>query len=119
VACTSKVSGLQVANVIDADMVIPAVRETGGHGFLVEDETVFKWQAHLAQVEGIFAEPAGSTALAGLAAAVDEGRVGKNDHAVCLVTGSGFKDPKSLAAFTEPENVKTYGLSDWRTAWWG
>jgi len=37
---TTTISGLQVANVIDGDRVVPAVRETGGTGFLPTDEQI-------------------------------------------------------------------------------
>ena len=42
------------------------------------------------------AEPAGATALAGLAAAVEKGLVQPEERVVCLVTGNGFKDLKSI-----------------------
>ena len=44
---------------------------------------------------GIFAEPAGSTALAGLKAALDQGLVKGDDPVLVLNTGSGLKDVKA------------------------
>ena len=57
---------------------------------------MFSYQKKLAQQEGIFAEPAGAVALAGLVKAVELKEVKKEDKIVCLVTGSGFKDMLSV-----------------------
>jgi threonine synthase len=53
-------------------------------------------QKRLASEEGIFCEPAGAVALAGLASAASESHVRNEDVTVCLVTGSGFKDIASV-----------------------
>ena len=97
-ASTTKVSGLQVASVIDGNEVIAACRAGNGNGYTVTDSEVFRWQQALAQSEGIFAEPAGATALAGLVDALRRKEVAGSDTAVCLVTGSGFKDMASVDA---------------------
>ncbi|GAB3912015.1 threonine synthase [Larkinella knui] len=93
---TTTVSGLQVPGVLDGDRVIENCRKTGGNGYLVTDERVFTWQKALAQQEGIFSEPAGAVALAGLEEAVLRKEVNPSETVVCLVTGSGFKDMASV-----------------------
>ncbi|GAB3254184.1 threonine synthase [Larkinella harenae] len=93
---TTRVSGLQVAGVIDGNHVIANCRKTGGNGYVVPDERVFAWQKALAQQEGIFSEPAGAVALAGLEDAVRRNEVDPTQTVVCLVTGSGFKDMISV-----------------------
>ena len=60
VACTTEISGLQVASVLDGDDVIRACRRSGGTGHVVSDVAVWKMQRRLAREEGIFAEPAGA-----------------------------------------------------------
>ncbi len=89
---TTSVSGLQVANVLDGQEVIEACTRSGGTGYVVTDENTFKWHRELAMKEGIFSEPAGAVALAGLEEAVRKGEADPDAHYVCLVTGSGFKD---------------------------
>ena len=96
VQCETEISGLQVPNLLDADAVITHLKNRNGQGHLVHDEFVFTVQKKLASEEGIFSEPAGATALAGLYEAVKRDEVGANDHIVCLVTGSAFKDTISL-----------------------
>lgn len=95
-ASTTGVSGLQVASVIDGDQVIENCRKLGGNGYVVSDADVFKWQKVMAQKEGVFSEPAGAVALAGLVNAISRNEIKKDETAVCLVTGSGFKDIASV-----------------------
>ena len=96
VVSQTAISGLQVGNVLDGDAVIAACRASGGTGHVVTDADVWTWQARLAREEGIFCEPAGAVALAGVAAAVARGELPRHEPIVCLVTGSGFKDERSL-----------------------
>lgn len=93
---TTKISGLQVPNILDGNEVIMECRKLGGNGYVVSDESVFQVQKKLAQTEGIFSEPAGAVSLAGVVKALESGEVGEDDHIVCLVTGSGFKDMLSV-----------------------
>ncbi|MBL9215687.1 MAG: pyridoxal-phosphate dependent enzyme [Opitutaceae bacterium] len=94
------ISGLQVGSILDGDAVIAACRLSGGLGHVVEDEAAWSWQARMATEEGIFCEPAGAVALAGAAQAVARGELPADEPVVCLVTGSGFKDERSLIRMT-------------------
>ena len=96
VTCTSQISGLQVASVLDAQEVMDRIIQTEGGGQMVSDASVLCWQRRMIREEGIYTEPAGATALAGLAAAVEKGLVQPDERVVCLVTGNGFKDLKSI-----------------------
>lgn len=96
VHCTTQISGLQVASVVDGDETLRAVRAGGGTGHLVEDRQVWEVQRRLAREEGIFCEPAAAVALAGALRAVRAKELDPDAVVVCLVTGSGFKDPASL-----------------------
>lgn len=107
VTCTSAISGLQVGSVIDGDDTLTACRASGGNGHLVSDAEVFTWQRRLAREEGIFCEPAGAVALAGMARAVAAGEIDPRSRIVCLVTGSGFKDEVSLQRMTDDEPCPT------------
>ena len=96
VTCTTQISGLQVASVTDADGTIEACRETDGNGYLVEDEDVWRIQQELAATEGIFCEPAAAVSVAGALAALETGEISPDATAICMITGSGFKDPSSV-----------------------
>lgn len=112
IQCTSKISGLQVPSVIDGNEVIAACRRNGGTGHLVDDDFVWQTQARLARDEGIFAEPAGSTAVAGALQAAKEGLIDPSAHVVCMVTGSAFKDPASLEAMVRHTSAPLIDLAD-------
>ncbi|MEO6003701.1 MAG: PLP-dependent lyase/thiolase [Opitutus sp.] len=109
VKSTTAISGLQVGGVLDGDHVITACRALGGQGYTVADETVWSWQARMAREEGIFSEPAGAVAIAGVAQAVERGEVGPEENIVCLVTGTGFKDERSLLRLTGEASTPLVG----------
>ena len=94
--CSSGISGLQVAGVIDGHDTLTACRQSGGTGWLVDDDEVFSLQKRLAREEAIFTEPAGAVALTGAVQALADGSLSKDDKIICLVTGSGFKDSVAL-----------------------
>ncbi len=102
VAVDSKtaISGLQVGGVLDGDAVVEICRRMGGSGYLVADETVWEWQARLVREEGVFCEPAGAVALAGVARSLALGELDVRSQVVCLVTGTAFKDERSLNRLT-------------------
>jgi threonine synthase len=109
---TTSVSGLQVPNLLDADEVVRQCRILGGTGHVVTDAEVFDMQRRMAQAEGIFCEPAGAVALAGLAKAVARGEVLPGEKVVCLVTGSGFKDMSSVERHFGLPEMPTLGMRD-------
>lgn len=96
VSCTSQISGLQVPSVLDGTEVIRECRPTGGNGHLVSDETIWEIQKRLAREEGIFTEPAGAVALAGVLQSFEAGEIAGDSVVACLVTGSGFKDAGAI-----------------------
>ena len=94
VECTSDISGLQVPTRVDGDRVIEACRTSGGTGHLLEDAEIRNVYHRLLTEEGVYCEPAGAVALAAAVRAAPD--IGENENVVCLVTGSGFKDPESI-----------------------
>ena len=76
-----------------------ALVQPDGFNIPFEAEQIHGISTRLAREEGIFSEPAGATALAGLlAAAAKPGALDPAAPVVCLVTGSGFKDGPSIDA---------------------
>lgn len=110
------ISAVTVADSISADLprdrvkAMAAVVDTGGAYLRVTDDAILAAVPVLARGSGVFAEPAGAAAYAGLVAAVDLGLVGPSESAVVLATGSGLKDVASAmkavtAAGVEPVRV--------------
>ena len=71
---------------------LAAVRETGGAYIKVTDEEILAAIPALARGSGVFAEPAGAAAYAGLVKAVADGLVDPEERIVVLSTGNGLKD---------------------------
>jgi threonine synthase len=91
------VSAKTIADSISVDLprdgvrAVRAAKETSGIYINVSDDEIIRSIAELGRV-GIFAEPAGATAYAGLVKATATGVVGSEDPILVLNTGSGLKD---------------------------
>ncbi len=59
----------------------------------------------MASLEGIFAEPAGAAAMAGLKKDLVLGKIDPSAEVVCVSTGHGLKDPD--IAITQSAKPKT------------
>lgn len=94
------ISAKTIADSISVDLprdgvrAVRASRETGGTYIQVSDEEILKAIAALGPL-GVFAEPAGATAYAGLVKAVAQGAVKSDDPVLVLNTGSGLKDVRA------------------------
>ena len=85
---------------------------SGGSGQMMPDEAVYAWQRRLIREEGIYTEPAGATALAGLELAVQQGLVKSAEKVVCLVTGGGFKHLESIDAMLEGASMPLVNVDE-------
>ena len=81
----------------DGVRAVRAARETNGAYITVSDEEIIAGIAELGKY-GIFAEPAGSTAFAGLKKALAEGSIHSDDPVVVINTGNGLKDIRAAMA---------------------
>ncbi len=79
----------------DRAKALRAVRETGGAFVSVSDDQIIQAIPELAQATGVFAEPAGAAAYAGLKQAVADGVVRTVETVAIIVTGNGLKDVRS------------------------
>ena len=78
----------------DGVRAVRAVKETGGTYITVSDDEIIKSIAELGKM-GVFPEPAGATAYAGLVKATGSGVVRSDDPILVLNTGSGLKDVRA------------------------
>ena len=78
----------------DGVRAVRAARDTGGTYITVKDEDILNAIAALGKM-GIFAEPAGATAYAGVVQAAGSGLVGSDDPILVINTGSGLKDVRA------------------------
>jgi threonine synthase len=81
----------------DGVRAVRAVSQTGGSYEVVSDQDILNSIVTLGKV-GVFAEPAGAAAYAGLEKAIMGGRVSSNDSVVVINTGSGLKDVRAATS---------------------
>ncbi len=91
VSATTLADSISVDLPRDGVRAVRAAKETNGTYLLVEDSEIIQAIADLGAA-GIFAEPAGATAYAGLKRAVKEGKITTDDPILVLNTGNGLKD---------------------------
>lgn len=78
-----------------------------GESLIVSDEEIINASGILARNTGIFAEPAASAAFAGMLKYQREDKLATGSKNVVLLTGSGLKDLKGVAAIVKiPEAVE-------------
>jgi threonine synthase len=95
------VEGGTVADSIDVGAprnwakALRAVRESRGSMITVSDEAILQAIPTLARRSGVFAEPAGSAAFAGLLEMAERGLLGSSERIAVVITGNGLKDIES------------------------
>ena len=84
---------------------LQAIRESGGAATGISEEEIVE-SVKLLATEGLFVEPSGAVAIAGVRNMRRSGAIGPSDRVVCVVTGSGFKDFERIAEMVEiPERI--------------
>lgn len=99
----------------DGLRALRAARQTNGRYLTVSDDEILAAIAELGKV-GIFAEPAGATAYAGLKTALRQGLIASDDPVLVLNTGSGLKDVRAAMQAVSQAPVIEPTLSALRAA---
>ena len=86
-------SALEIGNPENWDKAVRARDEAGGSIEAIEDAAILEAYQQLA-AWGLFCEPASAVAVAGLLDRARRGLVGSDSQVVCVLTGSGLKDPE-------------------------
>ena len=69
-----------------------AVYDSDGRWIAVSDDDILNAMRLLGRNEGVFSEPAGATATAGVKAAIEQGIIRSTETVTVISTGSGLKD---------------------------
>jgi threonine synthase len=77
---------------------VAARDESGGMIEAVGDDQILAAWRDLAQHEGLFCEPSSAASLAGVQRLAAENRLERDATIVCVLTGSGLKDPRTAEA---------------------
>jgi len=77
---------------------VAARDDSGGLIEAVSDDEILAAWRDLARQEGLFCEPSSAASLAGIRRLAAENRLERDATIVCVLTGSGLKDPKTAEA---------------------
>ena len=86
-------TAIRIGNPASWQSAVAARDESGGSITAVTDAEILEAYALLAAEEGIFVEPASAAGVAGLLKLARDGADLAGRTAVCILTGSGLKDP--------------------------
>jgi threonine synthase len=104
VSATTMADSISVDLPRDGVRAIRAAKESGGTYVNVSDQEILNAIADLGRV-GIFAEPAGAAAYAGLVKGSASGLVGAGDPILVMNTGSGLKDIRAAMKAVQPAPI--------------
>ncbi|UCE92169.1 MAG: threonine synthase [Methanobacteriota archaeon] len=100
-------TAIRIGNPANWKKTVRALKESGGHASTVTDDEILEAQKFMARLEGIFPEPAGAAALAGLIKDVEEDLADRSAVTVCVSTGHGLKDPDTaIRQSAEPRTIE-------------
>ena len=86
---------------------LKAISESDALTVNVSDEEIYDAMKLLGRYAGVFAEPAGAAATAGIRKAVAEGLIEEGASITTIVTGNGLKDvANAIKAAGEPVKIK-------------
>ena len=86
-------TAIRIGNPASWALAEAARDESGGAIEAVSDDEILAAYRSLAEDEGIFCEPSSATSLAGVTAVAARGDLDAGAVVVCVLTGSGLKDP--------------------------
>ncbi len=95
-------TAIRIGNPASWQGAVAARDQSGGSIGCVSDDEILAAYKLLARKEGIFGEPASAASVAGLIKMVNQGLKLAGRKVVCVITGTGLKDPNLPAKFAEP-----------------
>ncbi|MBI2165362.1 MAG: threonine synthase [Chloroflexi bacterium] len=106
-------SAIRIGNPASWKGALTARDESGGAIEIVTDDEIINAYRLLAREEGIFCEPASAASVAGLLKLAAKNLPLQDKRTVCVITGTGLKDPEMASQFAEtpikhlPADLKT------------
>jgi threonine synthase len=98
-------TAIRIGNPASWSKAIAARDESGGRIDAVTDEQILgAWRA-LATEEGIFCEPSSAASVAGIIALAETASIGSDRTVVCVLTGTGLKDPSTAERVASERRV--------------
>jgi threonine synthase len=95
-------TAIRIGNPASWQGAVSAREQSGGVIDCVSDDEILAAYKLLASKEGVFGEPASAASVAGLVKMGKQGLKLSGRRVVCLITGTGLKDPDIPAKFVGP-----------------
>ncbi len=95
-------TAIRIGNPASWQGAVAARDQSSGVIDCVSDDEILAVYRALASKEGIFGEPASAASVAGLIKLAKQGLKLANKKVVCIITGTGLKDPDLPLRFVEP-----------------
>ena len=96
-------TAIRIGNPASWNQARNALQESNGSINAIEDDRIIEAYKHIASMEGIFVEPASSITIAGLCHMKNKNYDFSGQSVVCVLTGSGLKDPGFAETYLELE----------------
>jgi threonine synthase len=102
-------TAIRIGKPARGEQALQAAEESGGRIIAATDEQILDMQRMLAQLEGIWVEPASAAGLAGLALQIANAKLDpKGRRIVAVCTGHGLKDPDIITrSMQKPVSVQS------------
>jgi threonine synthase len=94
---TTLAPGIRVPGPFADDLILRALRASGGAAIAVSDAEIVESMHEMARAEGVDACPEGAATLAGLRKLLATGAVARGERVVLFNTGTGLKHPELRA----------------------
>jgi threonine synthase len=98
-------TAIRIGNPASWTKAIAARDESGGRIEAVSDDEILAAYRALAEEEGVFCEPSSAAGLAGVSRAAATGELPGDAVVVCVLTGSGLKDPTTAESIAGERRV--------------
>ena len=94
-------TAIRIGNPVNGPKAIRAIRASKGTAESVSDAEIIKAQKLMTRLEGIGAEPASASTIAGLKKLVRDGTIKRGERVICVATGHILKDPEEAIRVSE------------------
>lgn len=105
-------SAIRIGNPASWEGAKVVLAESKGEIRAVSDEQILEAYQLLAAEEGIFAEPASATPIAGILARSKEKKFNSQETIVCVLTGNGLKDPNVALSLFQKDFSKPFAANE-------
>lgn len=95
-------SAIRIGNPASWKLALETVEQSRGEIGTVSDTEILSAYHQVAELEGVYCEPASAASVAGLIKYSLEGKIPPGARVVCILTGHGLKDPETALRLAPP-----------------